>query len=486
VAPPGSPCRFCAARNGTITVRYATQTRANAQLMVHPTVYTDPAGFTDVALIRVASPFMINGSTSGYAQSLYAGTAEALLGAKVTCLGYGNNVGPYGNGAGAGTLRQGSLVVNDRDARDLWLDSGPGGVGGICQGDSGASCFLDVGGASQVVGVNSFTDCVSYSALANPTTYRDWVLQNVFGATPGAQVACLGAACRSLPATSLPNNASVSRTWNPCAGGCFRWRATYNMENGYDFLSVNGVSMTGAATKSGEACGSVSVTTTTDGSVTSAGFTLGARCTATDIGVLADGNCADPEENITVHMTDEAPVNNSYVSGWVGSASVGTILRFCRLYGGGFAHLGASTTDTRNRYSVLRLGATCPNGSFAWSRRFDNQDTNNTNWAVGWLGPNTVNSDTTLQLCFFGGGATTMSSFPVIRKAAGGGSSPAIHYGVLGPSNLYGALAAGTVYTDDEDSNNINQITCGTECSRIQFSSMMATNNTYLYMTKVR
>ncbi len=328
--------------NGTITVRYAVQTRTQVELVVHPTVYTNPSGYVDVALLRVGSPFTVGRSTSGYTASLYAGTAEALLGAKVTCLGHGNNVGPYGTGTGSGPLRQSTLVVNDRDARDVWLDSRPGGAGGICQGDSGGSCFLDVGGSSQIVGVNSFTDCVSFSALANPTTYRDWVLEKVFGATPGAQVACLGPACRSLPAASLPNNTNVSRAWNPCAGGCFRWRASHNLEANYDVLTVNGVSMTGSGTRSGEACGAVTVTTTTDATVPSAGYTLTARCTDTDIGVLADGVCADDAENITLHMSDETTSNNSYVSGWVGSASAGTILRFCRLYGGAFANLGAS------------------------------------------------------------------------------------------------------------------------------------------------
>lgn len=472
---------------GTITVRYGTQAKTHTQVLLHPTVATDPVGFIDAALVLVGSPFTINGATTGYQQPLYAGTAEAALGARAVCLGYGNNVGPYGAGSGAGPLRQGELVVNDRTNRILWFDAtDANNTGGICNGDSGGPCFLDVGGSSQLLGIHSYADCQTYSALANPVGYRDWVLQTVFGNARSAQVACLGPACRSMPAGLLPNNLNTSRAWSPCNGGCFRWRAEHNLESGYDFLSVGGISMTGNGVHSGDACGSLTVSATTDGSVQSQGFTLNARCTDSDIGVLAEGSCADPEENVTIHMTDEAPSNTSAVSGWVGSATSGTMLRFCRLYGSGFRQLATSTTDVRDRYSVLRLGGACPNGSFAWSRRFDNEDTGNSNWATGWLGPNVVNTDATLQFCFFGGGTPTMSGFPVIRKNAGDNSSTPIHYGVLGPSNLYGALASGSIYTDDEDTNNVDQITCGAQCSRIQLSSMFANNNTLLYTVKVR
>jgi trypsin len=445
---------------GEVTVRYLNTTVAAAAVERHPD------SRVDVVLVRVSSSFTVDGSTSGYRANLYGGTTRALLGAPVTCYGYGNNVGPYGAGSGAGTLRTGSLTVNALDTdpahlEGVFLDSNGGGAGGICNGDSGGSCFVDVGSARMLAMVNSWADCATFSGEVAAPAFRDWVLQRVYGNVRVATTGCLGSACRSAPAAALPNNVNNTVAWNPCAGGCFRWTANYAMESGYDSVKVGTSNLTGTGVATGNACGTINVAVTTDGSVSSAGYTLNARCTDSDVGVLAGGACPDPAERVAVTMSDEANANQSSTTGWAGlsqSASATTRLEFCRVYGGAFGNQTASTTDSTRRYSVLQLGGACPSGATTFTKHFDNDDTVNIDSIVGGpIAPNyQVNGDTNLTFCHFGGGANVRPGFPRMGT---------FQYGVLGMGAAT-ALATGRLHVHGESVGNADAFYCsGSTCT---------------------
>ncbi|HMG20407.1 MAG TPA: hypothetical protein VK607_03785, partial [Kofleriaceae bacterium] len=76
----------------------------------------------------------------------------------------------------------------------------------------------------------------------------------------------------------IPNNAHLATSWTPCYGQCFTWTATYDLESGFDFAKVNGISLTGAGAWTASACGTIPVSVTTDFSVLSNGLRLRASC----------------------------------------------------------------------------------------------------------------------------------------------------------------------------------------------------------------
>jgi hypothetical protein len=98
-------------------------------------------------------------------------------------------------------------------------------------------------------------------------------------ATCSSALHCTGPGCSTFPA-ALPDNVSLATDWwwSPCPSGSYSWTASYNMETGYDFVKLNGVSYTGAGVASGNASGAFKIEVTTDGSVPSAGVDFAATC----------------------------------------------------------------------------------------------------------------------------------------------------------------------------------------------------------------
>ncbi len=106
----------------------------------------------------------------------------------------------------------------------------------------------------------------------------------------------------------------------------------------------------------------------------------------------------------------------------------------------------------KDDYAVLKLGAACPPGSVQFSRHFDNEDGTNANFSDGDISPNVSTANTTLYFCMFRAaqlGDPTIAAFPNL--------APGFSYGVFGPPDFNrGALALGTIRTDDEDTDNKN------------------------------
>ncbi|WP_441291561.1 hypothetical protein ACSRUE_14865 [Sorangium sp. KYC3313] len=167
-----------------------------------------------------------------------------------------------------------------------------------------------------------------------------------------------------------------------------------------------------------------------------------------DVGVIPNSACPAGVEKITIFMDDEDTSNGNDHDGWIGAtqSSSNTNFVFCRVPGTSFKPL-----NTAEPYAVLKLGISCPAGSEAFSRTFDNEDTSNSNSFTGNIFPNTSSqspSKTTLAFCLFRGSASAMSSFP----------SLGFSYGILSRAGLSKSLGEGWIETDDEDTSNGNSM----------------------------
>jgi hypothetical protein len=166
------------------------------------------------------------------------------------------------------------------------------------------------------------------------------------------------------------------------------------------------------------------------------------------VGIIQDQGafCTDPVE---IYMDDEDDNNNTSSSGWIGkiSSTINTRFHFCRV--DGLALSNYRGTAPQDNYAVVRLGRTCPPGSEAFGRYFDNEDDSNNNSSVGHIRPNiSVNSYTQLEMCLFTASPTaSMTSFP---------SFSSMRYGVFADSSHNSAVDTGQIYTDDEDDDNSN------------------------------
>jgi hypothetical protein len=108
---------------GSVTVTYGAQTRTGLQIIRHPSLAlraAPPSQGVDVALLRLVSPFVVDGATTGFYIPLYDAAAGSLVGATVKCYGFGLSAltPPYTDpngctksGGGFGSLRSATMTV---------------------------------------------------------------------------------------------------------------------------------------------------------------------------------------------------------------------------------------------------------------------------------------------------------------------------------------------------------------------------------------
>ena len=203
-----------------------------------------------------------------------------------------------------------------------------------------------------------------------------------------------------------------------------------------------------------------------------------------DVGIIpTTTSCPNGGALREIYMDDEDNSNASYVSGWVGATLQGTRFRFCRVDGSGlFPLASASAVNTSSYYAVLKMGSQCPNGSFQFSRYFDNEDNNNQNWTLGDIQPSSQSSGgTTLVFCLFKyatPGGQTMTSFPDFGIPYGVFVDPATNFPL--------ALQQGSVHTDDEDRNNNNGYSASADWIYDAQRIVSGGNNTTLGMARVK
>ena len=153
-------CSNGSARADTVKVSFGGQTIAG-QVFFHPR--WKRAGFTDMALIHVATPFTLNGSTTGYSRGISKLGINDLFGRKTRCFGYGHT---SLTSTTTGDLRSADFVIgNSKDdpenAFSVFKGGGPtpteSGNGHIlAPGDSGGGCVDPAGAAGKqdIFGIN--------------------------------------------------------------------------------------------------------------------------------------------------------------------------------------------------------------------------------------------------------------------------------------------------------------------------------------------
>lgn len=133
-------------------------------------------------------------------------------------------------------------------------------------------------------------------------------------------------------------------------------------------------------------------------------------------------------------------------SQWVGGGN--SELKSCQEY---VSSLPALSFD----YAVLSFSDNCPDGSYRFARRLDNEDYNNHNYSQGWPYPSVVSNGSNgyawIYFCF-----RPKESFAPSTPPADWASK----YMLFTPSNPAspGAIS-GSYYNDDEDSKNNDQWT---------------------------
>jgi hypothetical protein len=172
------------------------------------------------------------------------------------------------------------------------------------------------------------------------------------------------------------------------------------------------------------------------------------------VGVIPENNTNCPGKRIEIDVAPEMDKNNNHTDGWIGDwswakGSLGRMV-FCKVPSAGFKP--AKSTSAQANYAVLKLGASCPTGSFEVVRYFDLEDTP--------YAPSTTEQDKACLPSRHGGkaGQNLWLHLCVFKANVAGSSTPfpdlAFRYGVLGSPGVPGDLASGFAYNDDEDDDN--------------------------------
>lgn len=129
----------------------------------------------DVAVMRLASPFSIDGSTLGESTQILATPQSEVVGQVVLCQGFGRDTCD----SGAGTLRAGLVELASSNAGLLTYHPWSGLDWIQWAGDSGGSCrygALSSASLQKVLGVASFGACGTQAIEIGPDLYRDWAV----------------------------------------------------------------------------------------------------------------------------------------------------------------------------------------------------------------------------------------------------------------------------------------------------------------------
>lgn len=175
-----------------------------------------------------------------------------------------------------------------------------------------------------------------------------------------------------------------------------------------------------------------------------------------NVGVIPGSTaCANGAPMIEIGMDDEDYMNKSSATGWTGRIEVidqNTRFRFCEVDGRQLKPV-SFVPDQMSEYAVLKLGNQCPNGSVEFGRYFDSEDSDNANWWSGDISPNWMNGyGAMMRFCLFRYGPDTLLVSEGYGEAIGW-PDLGFPYGVFTGADFIGALASGTVHTDDEDSH---------------------------------
>ena len=165
----------------------------------------------DAALIHLASPMVINGSTTGLERRIYPLASGALAGQTAHCMGYGDSNATGADDFGWGTLRSADLLIDHVTNGTPYVVMNSASQA-LANGDSGTSCFVTLANGSQaLVGVASWAyPGKAWAALTGPEALRPWVAntratQEIYVDAPDGRRRCV-----DVPSGSLGDGAAVN------------------------------------------------------------------------------------------------------------------------------------------------------------------------------------------------------------------------------------------------------------------------------------
>jgi hypothetical protein len=112
--------------------------------------YNEPGG-PDLAMIHVATPFLVNGSTTGYARPIFVASHASMTNQAIDVYGRGQNTP---QGAGFGTWRTARVSVGSATGDMLSYAANASGQT-AWRGDSGGPSFANNGAGPALVGITS-------------------------------------------------------------------------------------------------------------------------------------------------------------------------------------------------------------------------------------------------------------------------------------------------------------------------------------------
>jgi len=260
-------CQLDIVTPSNISVSMGSQSSVGVYAVGHPSL--------DFALVKVKTPFVMQGSNKGFRMPLYTRTTASLKGQTLRCRGYGcNATTPQGGCIGLGQLRQAFLSVNLAPVDDYSFSVSPNARGQVlAPGDSGGGCFANTAQGWALAGILKGPD------LGRPENWRDWAMAYVNG-TPIPLPERWFVFTSSHPTfltRPLPNDYKDAYSWNPCPGGSnFSFTPTFDLESGKDFISITAggqtVALTGKGMTSCRGNGPITVSINTNPSMQSNGL----------------------------------------------------------------------------------------------------------------------------------------------------------------------------------------------------------------------
>jgi len=265
-------CQLDTVAPSNISISMGSQTTVGSFAVGHPSL--------DFALVKLAEPFKMNGSTSGYKVLIFSSPTSALQAQTVRVWGYGCNASSASNPEDCtgfdGTLRQGLFQVNQApvDSYSFSLVEPNAKGQSMAPGDSGSGAFVNTAQGWALAGVFKGPD------EGRPENWRDWAMAYVNGTPiPLPEVWYVYTSSHPTFLTPpLPNNYNDSYSWNPCPGeGKYLYSPAFDLEDGNDVITLSSdnstVQVTGQGTTACRGDGPITVAIRTNASNQSTGLT---------------------------------------------------------------------------------------------------------------------------------------------------------------------------------------------------------------------
>lgn len=165
---------FTAAHCFNAASQSGVQVSYNGQSAMSDRVHVVPG--TDAAMVHVATPFTVNGSTTGFMQSVEARAPSDYVGTTLRCYGQGTHAFLSAGGIVAdGRYRWAPLTVASASATQLrFLPNSDAQI--LAFGDSGGPCFVTRGSTTSLVSLTSwgnYTCANGNNCGATPTSIID-------------------------------------------------------------------------------------------------------------------------------------------------------------------------------------------------------------------------------------------------------------------------------------------------------------------------